>query len=62
MNAEIKRGSLEMTAAMLISGSIGWFVLMSGQPVVNVVFGAARWGRWCCWRCAARWGSCGAMR
>ncbi|MDK4774422.1 EamA family transporter, partial [Serratia nevei] len=42
MNAEIKRGSLEMTAAMLISGSIGWFVLMSGQPVVNVVF----------WRCA----------
>lgn len=42
MNAEIKRGSLEMAAAMLISGSIGWFVLMSGQPVVNVVF----------WRCA----------
>ncbi|MBF4189982.1 hypothetical protein ISX56_26275, partial [Serratia ureilytica] len=37
MNAEIKRGSLEMAAAMLISGSIGWFVLMSGQPVVNVV-------------------------
>ncbi|CAI0789425.1 DMT family transporter [Serratia entomophila] len=42
MNAEIKRGSLEMIAAMLISGSIGWFVLMSGQPVINVVF----------WRCA----------
>jgi len=42
MNAEIKRGSLEMVAAMLISGSIGWFVLMSGQPVINVVF----------WRCA----------
>lgn len=42
MNTEIKRGSLEMVAAMLISGSIGWFVLMSGQPVVNVVF----------WRCA----------
>ncbi|OMQ25731.1 DMT family transporter [Serratia oryzae] len=41
MNAEIKRGSLEMVAAMLISGSIGWFVLMSGQPVINVVF----------WRC-----------
>lgn len=38
MNAEIKRGSLEMAAAMLISGSIGWFVLMSGQPVINVVF------------------------
>lgn len=42
MKAEIKRGSLEMVAAMLISGSIGWFVLMSGQPVINVVF----------WRCA----------
>ncbi|MEB6338345.1 DMT family transporter [Serratia rhizosphaerae] len=42
MQAEIKRGSLEMVAAMLISGSIGWFVLMSGQPVINVVF----------WRCA----------
>lgn len=41
MKTEIKRGSLEMIAAMLISGSIGWFVLMSGQPVVNVVF----------WRC-----------
>jgi hypothetical protein len=60
MNAEIKRGSLEMIAAMLISGTIGWFVLMSGQPVINVVF----------WRCAVgalvllaivlRWGSCGA--
>ena len=62
MNAEIKRGSLEMTAAMLISGSIGWFVLMSGQPVVNVVFWRCAVGRWCCWRCAARWGSCGAMR
>lgn len=42
MNAEIKCGSLEMIAAMLISGTIGWFVLMSGQPVINVVF----------WRCA----------
>jgi len=30
-----------MTAAMLISGSIGWFVVMSGQPVGNIVF----------WRC-----------
>lgn len=35
------RGTAEMTAAMLISGTIGWFVLMSGQPVLNVVF----------WRC-----------
>ncbi|MDL2399005.1 DMT family transporter [Rhizobium mayense] len=38
---EIKRGTAEMTAAMLISGTIGWFVLMSGQPVIGVVF----------WRC-----------
>jgi len=30
-----------MTAAMLISGTIGWFVLVSGQPVLDVVF----------WRC-----------
>ena len=41
MPNEIARGSAEMTAAMLISGSIGWFVVMSGQPVGNVVF----------WRC-----------
>ncbi|QRM43353.1 DMT family transporter [Rhizobium sp. BG4] len=41
MQSEIKRGSAEMTAAMLISGSIAWFVVMSGQPVGNVVF----------WRC-----------
>ena len=38
---EIRRGTMEMTAAMLISGTIGWFVLMSGQPVTGVVF----------WRC-----------
>ncbi|NYT64722.1 DMT family transporter [Alcaligenaceae bacterium] len=42
MDNQIKHGSFEMTAAMLISGTIGWFVLMSGQPVLNVVF----------WRCA----------
>jgi drug/metabolite transporter (DMT)-like permease len=30
-----------MVAAMLISGTIGWFVLVSGVPVVEVVF----------WRC-----------
>jgi len=35
------RGVLEMTASMAISGTIGWFVLMSGQPVPDVVF----------WRC-----------
>ncbi|TKR56013.1 DMT family transporter [Allopusillimonas ginsengisoli] len=37
----IRRGSLEMTAAMLVSGTVGWFVLMSGQNVLDVVF----------WRC-----------
>ncbi|MBB3592817.1 drug/metabolite transporter (DMT)-like permease [Rhizobium sp. BK529] len=41
MQAEIRRGTVEMTAAMLISGTIGWFVVMSGQPVSSVVF----------WRC-----------
>jgi drug/metabolite transporter (DMT)-like permease len=41
MEKDIRTGSLEMTAAMLISGSIGWFVLMSGQPVIDVVL----------WRC-----------
>jgi drug/metabolite transporter (DMT)-like permease len=35
------RGALEMTAAMAISGTIGWFVLEAGRPVVEVVF----------WRC-----------
>jgi len=35
------RGTAEMTAAMIISGTIGWFVVMSGQSVVAVVF----------WRC-----------
>ena len=35
------RGTVEMTAAMVISGTIGWFVVFSGQPVMNVVF----------WRC-----------
>lgn len=41
MSGDIKRGTAEMTAAMLISGTIGWFVVMSGQPVSGVVF----------WRC-----------
>ena len=35
------RGATEMIAAMTILGSIGWFVIMSGQPAVDVVF----------WRC-----------
>ncbi|MDB5981037.1 MAG: Permease of the drug/metabolite transporter superfamily [Pseudomonas sp.] len=41
MNTSIRRGTLEMIAAMLISGTIGWFVLVSGQAVLDVVF----------WRC-----------
>ena len=41
MNDSRRRGSLEMIAAMLISGTIGWFVLVSGQSVLDVVF----------WRC-----------
>lgn len=36
------RGTIEMTAAMAILGTIGWFVVMSGQPIMDVVF----------WRCA----------
>ncbi|MFP4592416.1 MAG: DMT family transporter [bacterium] len=35
------RGTVEMTTAMTISGTIGWFVVRSGQPVLDVVF----------WRC-----------
>ena len=35
------RGALEMSAAMVISGTIGWFVVRSGQPLVEVLF----------WRC-----------
>jgi drug/metabolite transporter (DMT)-like permease len=35
------RGAVEMTTAMTISGTIGWVVLLSAQPVLDVVF----------WRC-----------
>ncbi len=41
MTSEIKTGSLQMIAAMLISGTIGALVVLSGQPIANVVF----------WRC-----------
>ncbi len=41
MDSSVRRGSLEMIGAMLISGTIGWFVLVSGQAVLEVVF----------WRC-----------
>lgn len=33
-----RRGALEMIAAMVISGTIGWLVLMSGQSPLTVVF------------------------
>ncbi|CEJ13922.1 EamA-like transporter family protein [bacterium YEK0313] len=35
------RGIAEMTTAMALSGTIGWFVVVSGRPVTDVVF----------WRC-----------
>ncbi|KAA0943524.1 DMT family transporter [Pseudomonas sp. ANT_H14] len=41
MDKSIRRGSWEMVGAMLISGTIGWFVLAAGVPVIEVVF----------WRC-----------
>ena len=41
MTPIIKRGILDMTLAMVMSGTIGWFVLQSGQTPINVVF----------WRC-----------
>ncbi|MCG8907838.1 DMT family transporter [Pseudomonas sp. DP-17] len=41
MNEGIRRGTLEMISAMLICGTIGWLVVVSGQPVLDVVF----------WRC-----------
>ncbi|AZF53262.1 Permease of the drug/metabolite transporter (DMT) superfamily [Pseudomonas sp. R4-34-07] len=41
MDTAVRRGTWEMIAAMLISGTIGWFVLVSGVSVIEVVF----------WRC-----------
>jgi drug/metabolite transporter (DMT)-like permease len=41
VDKSIRRGSWEMVGAMLISGTIGWFVLVSKVPVIEVVF----------WRC-----------
>ncbi|ESQ88329.1 hypothetical protein ABAC460_16855 [Asticcacaulis sp. AC460] len=32
------RGTAEMTAAMMISGTIGWFVVQSGLPIPQLVF------------------------
>lgn len=55
MNERIRRGTLEMISAMLICGTIGWLVVISGQPVLDVVF----------WRCvfgaATLLGICAAM-
>lgn len=55
MNDPIRRGTLEMTSAMLICGTIGWLVLLSGEPVLDVVF----------WRCvfgfAALLAACSAL-
>ncbi|MDR8279263.1 EamA family transporter, partial [Acinetobacter baumannii] len=38
---QLTRGVWQMSLAMIISGSIGAFVLLSGLPVIDVVF----------WRC-----------
>jgi drug/metabolite transporter (DMT)-like permease len=35
---ETRRGAIEMSAAMLMSGTIGWLVVSSGQTPLNVVF------------------------
>ncbi|MDN7537722.1 DMT family transporter [Burkholderia cenocepacia] len=35
---EIRRGAAEMIVAMLMSGTIGWLVMSSQQPLSNVVF------------------------
>lgn len=40
-NGNKVRGTVEMTAAMVISGTIGWFVVRSGQPIIDLLF----------WRC-----------
>ena len=42
MDNKIRRGALEMSVAMAISGTIGWVVMSSGQPVTDLLF----------WRCA----------
>lgn len=59
MNAQ-RRGALEMAAAMVISGTIGWMVLASGRPVAEVVFwrcllGAATLLPVCAWLGQLRW-------
>ncbi len=46
--SELMQGSLRMSAAMVLSGTIGWFVVASGQPVVDVVFWRCVLGARCC--------------
>lgn len=50
------RGILEMSAAMILSGTIGWMVVASQRPVVEVVFWRCFFGALCllliCWRMA----------
>lgn len=36
--SETRRGAIEMITAMLMSGTIGWLVVSSGQTPMNVVF------------------------
>ena len=35
---EMRRGAAEMVVAMMMSGTIGWLVMSSQQPLTNVVF------------------------
>ena len=59
---EIRRGAVQMALAMLLSGTLGWFVLQSGQGVWNVVFarcviGTLGLGLYSAWRLGSRsWG------
>jgi hypothetical protein len=64
------RGITEMTLAMVISGTIGWFVLMSGRPVLDVVFWRCVFGalallssvpRWACFVTASPGGNLASL-
>lgn len=48
MNTQ-QRGIVEMSAAMVISGTIGWMVLASQRPVTEVVFWRCLFGALCLW-------------
>ena len=41
MDDNKRLGTIEMVAAMVISGTLGWFVIRSGQPIIDLLF----------WRC-----------